>query len=293
MSEPIPNDLVKKDPPPARTVTTRPDLATICGLLLAAAGILGGMALEGGNLFEIAQITAAMIVLGGTFGAVLISSPIDVAVRAIRKLPFVFIDRSESPAAVIEQIIEFASKARKNGIVALEAEVELIPEPFLRKAMTLAVDGTDLTELRKMMELEISLEEQRAEAEVKVYEAAGGYAPTIGIIGAVLGLIQVMKHIENVNEVGKGIAVAFVATIYGVSLANIFCLPAANKLKSHVHRAVERRELILEGVIGIVEGLNPKLIRSKLDAYGGAAPRQQKPKEPEKEKKRPDARKAA
>ncbi len=294
MSEPNVNDLVKKDPAPVKSVSTKPDLATIGGLFLAMAGILGGMTLEGGNIAEIAQLTAAMIVLGGTMGAVLISSPLHVAMQAIRKLPFVFIDRVESPGAVIEQIIEFASKARKNGIVALEAEVELIPDPFLRKAMTLAVDGTDLTELRKMMELEISLEEHRAEAEVKVYEAAGGYAPTIGIVGAVLGLIQVMKHIENVNEVGKGIAVAFVATIYGVSLANIFCLPAANKLKARVHRTVERRELILEGVIGIVEGLNPKLIRSKLEAYAGtSAPKKDKAPEKEKEKIRPDAKKAA
>ncbi|MCC7500179.1 MAG: flagellar motor protein, partial [Bryobacterales bacterium] len=232
------NRAVSHGPGRAKAVTVRPDLATIGGLMLALAGILGGMMLEGGSIAEIVQLTAAMIVLGGTAGAVLISSPFEVALGAIRKLPFIFVDRSESAPAVIEQIIEFAGKARKSGIVALEPEVEMIGDPFLRKAMTLAVDGTDLSELRKMMELEIAIEEHRAEAEAKVYEAAGGYAPTIGIVGAVLGLIQVMKHIENVNEVGKGIAVAFVATIYGVSLANIFCLPAASKLKARLHRTV-------------------------------------------------------
>lgn len=293
MSEANTSNIQKKNARPAAAATTRPDLATIAGLFLALAGILGGMMLEGGHIAEIAQLTAAMIVLGGTAGAVLISSPLPVAIEAIRKLPFVFVDRSESATAMIERIIEFAGKARKSGIVALEAEVELISDPFLRKAMTLAVDGTDLIELRKMMELEIAIEEHRGEAAVKVYEAAGGYAPTIGIVGAVLGLIQVMKHIENVNEVGKGIAVAFVATIYGVSLANIFCLPAANKLKAQLHRAVERRELIVEGVVGIVEGLNPKLIRSKLEAYAGDAAVKKGAPPAAKAAARPDAKRAA
>jgi len=288
------NRAVSHGPGRAKAVTVRPDLATISGLVLALAGILGGMMLEGGSIAEIVQLTAAMIVLGGTAGAVLISSPFEVALGAIRKLPFIFVDRSESAPAVIEQIIEFAGKARKSGIVALEPEVEMIGDPFLRKAMTLAVDGTDLSELRKMMELEIAIEEHRAEAEAKVYEAAGGYAPTIGIVGAVLGLIQVMKHIENVNEVGKGIAVAFVATIYGVSLANIFCLPAASKLKARLHRTVEQRELVVEGVVGIVEGLNPKLIRSKLEAYA-AEPPANSAKTPARGKaeSRPEKRKAA
>jgi chemotaxis protein MotA len=125
----------------------------------------------------------------------------------------------------------------------------------------------DLKELRKMMELEITLEEQHAEAQAKVYEAAGGYAPTIGIIGAVLGLIQVMKHLENIDEVGRGIAVAFVATVYGVGSANVFFLPAGNKIRARMHEVFRIQELMLEGVVGIVEGLNPKLIRSKLEAY--------------------------
>jgi chemotaxis protein MotA len=136
----------------------------------------------------------------------------------------------------------------------------------------LAIDGMELKELRKMMELEIGMEEQRAEEEAKVYEAAGGYSPTIGIIGAVLGLIQVMKHLENMEEVGKGIAVAFVATVYGVGLANIFFLPSGNKLKARARQSIVLRELVLEGVAGIVEGLNPKLIRSKLEAYAREQP---------------------
>ena len=176
-------------------------------------------------------------------------------------------DAAQPPDALIEEILTYATKARKHGVVALEQDAAGVTDPFLRKALNLAVDGTDLQELRKMMELEISLEEQRGEAEAKVYEAAGGYAPTIGIIGAVLGLIQVMKHLQNIDEVGHGIAVAFVATVYGVASSNLFFLPAGNKLRARLQQAIQLRELMLDGVVGIVEGLNPKLIKVKLEAY--------------------------
>ena len=142
-----------------------------------------------------------------------------------------------------------------------------IADPFLKKALSLAVDGTDLQDLRRIMELEIQMAEQHGEAEAKVFEAAGGYAPTIGIIGAVLGLIQVMKHLEDIEAVGHGIAVAFVATVYGVAVANIILLPAATKLKLRLQHALQIKELMLEGVVSIAEGLNPKLVRSKLEAY--------------------------
>lgn len=245
----------------------RPDVATLGGLALALGGILGGLILEGGTIAEVLQPTAAMIVFGGTIGAVLVASPLRVVLGAARQLMSVFFEKQSQPGVVIEEIIGYASKARKNGIVSLEQEAEAIEDPFLRKALNLAVDGTDLQEIRKMMELEMGLEEQQAEAQAKVFEQAGGFAPTIGIIGAVMGLIQVMKHLANIEEVGKGIAVAFVATIYGVGSANIFFIPAANKIRARAHSAMRIRELMLEGVAGIVEGLNPKLIRSKLEAY--------------------------
>jgi len=133
--------------------------------------------------------------------------------------------------------------------------------------LTLAVDGTDLQELRKMIDLDLSQAEKRSESQCKVFEAAGGYSPTIGIIGAVMGLIQVMKHLENIDEVGKGIAIAFVATVYGVAVANLFLLPAAGKLKTRAAKDIEIKELLLEGVSGILEGMNPKLIRTKLEAF--------------------------
>jgi len=250
----------------------RPDAATLGGLALALAGILGGLVLEKGKVQDVAQITAALIVMGGTLGAVMVTTPLATLLSALHKFPDIFLEDAHSPDAVIEQIIGYATKARKNGIVSLESDTDSIEDPFLRKALNLAVDGADLQELRRMMELEIGLEEQRGEADARVYEAAGGYSPTIGIIGAVLGLIQVMKHLANIDEVGRGIAVAFVATVYGVAAANIFFLPAGSKLRARLHAAVEIRELMLEGVLGIAEGLNPKLIRIKLQAYAKRPP---------------------
>jgi chemotaxis protein MotA len=252
-------------------MSRRPDLATAGGLALALAGILGGLVLEQGKVRDVAQLTAALIVMGGTLGAVMVTTPMGLLRRAAGKLPAVFLESRHAPEAIVEQIIGYATKARRNGIVSLEDEAASIADPFLRKALNLAVDGTDLQDLRRMMELDIALEEQLGEAEAKVYEAAGGYAPTIGIIGAVLGLIQVMKHLASIDDVGRGIAVAFVATVYGVASANIFFLPAGAKLRSRMQAAIQMRELMLEGVLGIAEGLNPKLIRIKLEAYAPPA----------------------
>jgi chemotaxis protein MotA len=250
-----------------KPASRRPDLATFLGLLLAIGGILGGLLLEGGKIEDVSQMTAAMIVLGGTLGAVMVTTPMPVLLSAVKQLKTVFFEKVQAPDAVIEEIIGYATKARKNGIVSLERDADAVVDKFLRKALNLAVDGTDLQVLRNMMELEIDLEEHQGESEAKVFEAAGGYSPTIGIIGAVLGLIQVMKHLEDIKEVGRGIAVAFVATVYGVAAANLFFLPAANKIKARMKIGLQMKELMLEGVIGIVEGLNPKLIRSKLSAY--------------------------
>jgi chemotaxis protein MotA len=243
------------------------DLATVAGLALALGGIIGGLILEGGSVREIVSPTALMIVLGGTLGAVMVSTPFYILRGAMRTLAHVFFEKSQSAEAMIAQIADYSAKARKSGIVCLEQVADDEPDPFLRKALTLAVDGTDLQELRRMMELESMLEESHAEAEAKIFEGAGGYSPTIGIIGAVLGLIQVMKDLADIEKVGHGIATAFVATIYGVAFANLFFLPAAGKIKARAHQKMQLRELTLEGVIGIVEGLNPKLIRLKLEAY--------------------------
>lgn len=252
--------------------STKPDLATLGGLVLAIGGIMAGLLMEGGKIKDVSQVTAAMIVLGGTIGAVMVTTPLDVLLRAAKQLKAVFLDKSQPTEACIEAIIAYASQARKEGIVSLEKQAGTVTDPFLRKALNLAVDGIEMQQIRSIMELEIALLEERGESEAKVFEAAGGYAPTVGIIGAVLGLIQVMKNLANIDEVGRGIAVAFVATVYGVASANLFFLPAAAKLRSRLRNVVRERELMLDGVLAITEGLNPKLIRTKLEAYQPPAP---------------------
>jgi chemotaxis protein MotA len=251
--------------------SARPDIATLGGMVLAVGGIVGGLIMEGGGLKDISQITAAFIVLGGTCGAVMVSTPMGILLGAVRRLVHIFVDKTDPPEAVIDELIGFATAARRNGLVSLEGEALEVQDPFLRKALNLAVDGTDLQEIRAMMQLDIEVAENCAFAEARVFENAGGYSPTIGIIGAVMGLIQVMKNLANIAEVGHGIAVAFVATVYGVGLANIFLLPAATKIKARIESETALKELKLEGVVAIVEGLNPKLIRGKLEAYLRAA----------------------
>lgn len=245
----------------------KPDWATLGGLAVAGACILGGLLLEGGQVADVAQLTAGLIVIGGTIGAVMITTPLPMLWAAVRKLPSIFRAPAASSEAEIDQIIDLAKRARKGGIVSLENDAEALEDPFLRKALSLAVDGNDVCDIRSIMELEIEMAGQRGEEEARVFEAAGGYAPTIGILGAVLGLIQVMKHLEDMDKVGHGIAVAFVATVYGVGSANLFFLPVASKLKLRLDQAQEMKELMLEGVIKIAEGMNPRLIRMHLEAY--------------------------
>lgn len=273
----------EKLPAAKQSAKAQPDFATIGGIVLAIGGIVGGLLLEGGKIQDISQFTAALIVLGGTFGAVMVSTPLRVLKGALLRFAHVILDKTQPPDNAIDELIGYASKARKNGLVSLESEALEIKDPFLQKALTLAVDGTDLQELRAMMQLEMDICDSRAQEEARVFESAGGYSPTIGIIGAVMGLIQVMKNLANIEEVGRGIAVAFVATVYGVALANILLLPAATKIKARIERETELKELKLEGVVAIVEGLNPKLIRSKLDAYR----HEQKEQNAKKENKQP------
>ncbi len=258
--------------------SSKPDFATLGGILLALGGIAGGLLMDGGKMKDVAQVSAAVIVLGGTIGAVMITTPLSVLIRAGKQLGSMFFFKTESVSEKVDEIIDFATQARKNGIVSLESRASSIQDPFLKKALELAVDGIEPAKIRDIMELEIVLFEQNADAEAKVYEAAGGYAPTIGIIGAVLGLIQVMQHLADIDEVGRGIAVAFVATVYGVASANIFFLPTAGKLKARAHELVQTRELMLEGILGIAEGINQKLIKIKLEAYLEKNPAQKKEK---------------
>jgi chemotaxis protein MotA len=243
------------------------DYVSLVGLLLAVGAIVGGMILEGGSLKQIVQPSAAIIVFGGTAGAVLLTTPRRILLNAISKIGEVFFEDTVHPSALVDQIVDFSTRVRKNGIMSLEADMNEMQDPYLRKMLMLAIDGAEVRELRTMMELEISLEEQLYEESAKVFAAAGGYAPTIGIIGAVLGLMQVMKNLENISEVGSGIATAFVATVYGVGLANVVLLPAGAKIKARMQTVRHLRMLQLRGILSIVEGVNPKLIRVKLEAY--------------------------
>ena len=240
------------------------DKATLAGLFLAVGGILFGLMLEGGNLSQILQPTAAMIVFGGTLGAILIQFPLVVVLNAFRRLAHVFLEPGDNARSTIDVLVKYANQARREGIVSLDKELANIREPFLRRSLMLAVDGTEPQELRKIMELELDNQEEQEEKSPQVFESAGGFSPTIGIIGAVLGLIQVMQHLDKIDEVGKGIAVAFVATIYGVGAANLFFLPTAGKLKIRIRDEQVIREMTLEGVISILEGMNPRMLEAKL-----------------------------
>lgn len=232
--------------------------------MLGVGGITLGLLLEGGNLGQIVQPTAAMIVFGGTFGAVLLQFPMPVVLGAFGALAQVFFEPKLQPEQMIGQLVQYANKARKDGIVSLDAETAKIEDPFLKKSLMLAVDGTEPQELRSIMELELENKAEHLEQLPKVFESAGGFSPTIGIIGAVLGLIQVMQHLENIDEVGRGIAVAFVATVYGVGAANLFFLPIAGKLKHRFREEQILREMTVEGVVSILEGMNPRMLETKL-----------------------------
>jgi chemotaxis protein MotA len=243
------------------------DKSSFGGVILAVGGILLGLTLEGGTIGQIIQPTAALIVFGGTIGAVMLQFPLSVVRKSFSRLSHVFLERGKNPQAIIAEIVRFADKARKDGIVSLDSELDSIQEPFLKKFLMLAVDGVEPQELRKMAELELDNQADHEEKIPQVFESAGGFSPTIGIIGAVLGLIQVMQHLDNIEEVGKGIAVAFVATIYGVAAANLFFLPVAGKLKIRIEQEHVVREMILEGVISILEGMNPRMVETKLRGF--------------------------
>jgi chemotaxis protein MotA len=249
----------------------RPDFATLAGLAMAVCGILGGLVLEGGSIQDVAQITAALIVFCGTLGAVVVTTPPDVLRRAAGRLHLVFFDVSVDLHVTVEEVVGYALRARRSGIFALETAIETVTDPFVRKALELVVDGATPEETRRILEVDISMRRQLVDAEAGVYEAAGAYAPTVGIIGAVLGLIQVMKHLANLDDVGKGIAVAFVATVYGVGSANLFFLPAAARIRARTEREFLAMEIIMEGCIAMAEGMNPRLIRSKLEAFAGGS----------------------
>jgi chemotaxis protein MotA len=249
------------------------DISTFGGIIIALCGIGCGLLLDGGNLAQVLQPTAALIVIGGTIGAVMVQFPLSVVLQALVQLKDVFFNPKSEPDAIIRNLLRFAFKARKEGLLSLDSELSKIHDPFLKESVMLAVDGVSAADLRKMMELQIEYRGEKDERIPKVFEAAAGFAPTIGIIGAVLGLIQVMQHLQNISEVGKGIAVAFVATIYGVGSANLFFLPWAGKLKIRQREKQVIQEMTLEAVLSIIEGVNPRALEMQLGKYLVASPK--------------------
>ena len=243
------------------------DIASIGGIILALVGILGGMIIEGGSPMEIVKPTAFMIVVGGTAGACMLQFPLSIFLAALKSIVKVFLHKGHDGEAALQQLVGFANKARKSGIISLDSDINGIDDPFLKQALMLAVDGTDPSEVRKIMELELGNRSEIEEKIPAVFEAAGGYSPTVGIIGAVMGLIQVMKNLSDIDEVGRGIATAFVATIYGVAIANLICLPAAAKLKFRHREETMLKEMMIEGVVSILEGMNPRMIETKLRTF--------------------------
>jgi chemotaxis protein MotA len=243
------------------------DKSSIGGVLLAVLGIVAGLLMEGGNLGQILQPTAALIVFGGTMGAVLLQFPLATVIAAFRGLAHVFGKPQVQNDEIVRLLVAFANKARRNGVVSLDADLNTIQDPFLKRSLMLAVDGTEPSELRKLMRVNLDCTMESEERLPMVFESAGGFSPTIGILGAVLGLIQVMQHLDNIQEVGKGIAVAFVATIYGVGIANLFFLPFAGKMRLRMREEHLRREMMLEGVISILEGMNPRMLEVKLAGF--------------------------
>lgn len=243
------------------------DISSLIGVFLGILCILLGQALEGGNIGQLLQVTAALIVFGGTLGGVILSFPKDELVGAVFALKDVFADNNVDFEDTIAEIIKFAVKGRKEGVIALEKDAKNASDPLLVLGLQSVSDGTDPALVRQMLETQITLQEGKVNAHAKVWEAAGGFSPTIGIIGAVLGLIQVMQNLSDPSKLGAGIAVAFVATVYGVGAANLLYLPFASKMKTKFKKTLLKKEMILEGILSIQAGESPALIERKLQSF--------------------------
>lgn len=243
------------------------DKISILGLLIGVLSIVGGQIIDGGHIASIAQPTALLIVVGGTLGAVMLQSPYTTFMRGIRMLHWIYYPPVINYEALIQQVFLWSQISRRDGLLALESVTYQLTDSFSRKGLNLLVDGTDPERLREVLEVEINAFEDEMKLSAKIWEAAGGYSPTIGILGAVLGLIHVMENLGDPTKLGSGIAVAFVATVYGVGLANLVFIPISHKLKMHIGRILVQREMLVDGLVGIANGDNPRLIENRLKGY--------------------------
>ncbi len=243
------------------------DLNSVVGISLAFIAIIGGQILEGGHAGSLIQAAAFLIVMGGTTGAVLLQSPVKVFLNGLRMSRWIFFPPENSPQLLIKQIINWSHIARKDGLLALESHVKVVKDPLTKKGLQLLADGSTAEKLREVMEIDINASDEYQRQSARIWEAAGGYAPTIGILGAVLGLIHVMENLSDPELLGSGIAVAFVATVYGVGFANLVCLPIANKLKSIINEQMVMQEILVDGFVAIANGENPRFIENRLQGY--------------------------
>lgn len=243
------------------------DIVSILGITLAFAAILGGQLLEGGHAGSLLQLTAFIIVMGGTIGAIMLQSSSKIFFQGMKLTKWIIYPPNAVPHDLINQVLGWSGIARKGGLLALEPQLDDLPDAFTKKGLQMLVDGAEPEKIRVALEVEIATYEKHHLDAAKVWQAAGGYAPTIGILGAVMGLIHVMENLSDPSKLGSGIAVAFVATIYGVGSANLFFLPISSKLKSIIEQEVIMREMLIEGLVSIANGENPRVIESKLQGY--------------------------
>ncbi len=243
------------------------DRLSFFGLLVALGGILGGQMIEGGSIDVLFQGAAFLIVCGGTLGAVMLQSPLDVFVKGVRMGSWVFFTPVIAPQKMVRQITAWSTWARKDGILILESQITTNRDPFVKKGLQLLVDGNSGDKIREVLEVDNHTYEKLHFSAARIWEAAAGYAPTIGILGAVLGLVHIMQNLAEPSKLGAGIAVAFISTIYGVGLANLVFLPISSKLKMVIVRQMTVREMLVDGLAAIANGENPRLLENKLQGY--------------------------
>ncbi len=243
------------------------DKISIAGLAIGLIAILGGQLLEGGHVGSLVQPTALLIVLGGTLGAVLLQSPYHIFKRGVMMVKWIWMPPVIEQRRIIQDVLNWSQLSRREGLLALENYIPRLKDDFTKKGLQLLVDGADPERIRELLEVDINTFEDEWKQSAKIWESAGGYSPTIGILGAVMGLIHVMENLSDPTKLGGGIAVAFVATIYGVGLANLIYLPIAGKLKYYISRMVATREMLVDGLVGIALGDNPRIIEGRLRGY--------------------------
>jgi chemotaxis protein MotA len=246
---------------------SRTDAASLIGLPLTLVVVMVAQVLEGGHLRTLAQPTAALVVFGGTFAALLVSFPMGALVRAVRSLGAAFRKDPAPTRELVHQFGQYSQKIRRKGMLAIEAEITPEMDSFLARGLMLAVDGFAPADVKRALELDSDARHETDEQAADVFESAGGYAPTLGILGAVLGLIHVMENLADPSKLGAGIAVAFVATVYGVGSANLIFLPLANKLRTVARSAALSRQVVIEGVSALQANVHPRLIEQQLSAF--------------------------